>query len=176
MFFLRFFSFFCSVFLSFFHATFLPFFISYTVYSFYSLFYSFFIPPLLLIMLVLWRKPSSWMCLQPPAHSGSSLTDFYTLKMEAICSYETSVYTISTRHHIPEDGVLYGHCRENLKSYLLVLCSDFLVFTSPTLVLYTVLKCLVFPQYCVLSKVFKECWVLGALCLYCVVWQYVCYI
>jgi hypothetical protein len=31
---------------------------------------------------------------------------FYTLKMEAIHSSETSVYTISTQHHIPEDTIL----------------------------------------------------------------------
>jgi hypothetical protein len=30
----------------------------------------------------------------------------YTLKMEAIRSFETSVNTISTRRHIPEDGIL----------------------------------------------------------------------
>jgi hypothetical protein len=32
------------------------------------------------------------------------------------CS-ETSVYTGSTRRHIPEDGILHSHLRENLKSY-----------------------------------------------------------
>jgi hypothetical protein len=45
--------------------------------------------------------------LQPPAHVGSSLADFSTLKMEVICSSETSVYTKSTRRHIPEDGILH---------------------------------------------------------------------
>jgi hypothetical protein len=45
--------------------------------------------------------------LQPPAHAGSSLADFSTLKMEAIRSSETSVYTRSTRRHIPEDGILH---------------------------------------------------------------------
>jgi hypothetical protein len=44
--------------------------------------------------------------LQPPAHAGSS----YTLKMEAICSSETSVNTISTRRHIPEHGILKSTC------------------------------------------------------------------
>jgi hypothetical protein len=43
----------------------------------------------------------------------------YTLKMEAIRSSETSVNKISTRHHIPEDGILQSHSRENLKSYKL---------------------------------------------------------
>jgi hypothetical protein len=38
-----------------------------------------------------------------PAHAGSSLTDFSTLKMEAIRSYETSVHTRPTMRHIPED-------------------------------------------------------------------------
>jgi hypothetical protein len=45
-------------------------------------------------------------CLQPPAHAGSSLADFSTLKMEAIHSSETSVHTRSARRHIPEDGIL----------------------------------------------------------------------
>jgi hypothetical protein len=44
--------------------------------------------------------PSSGM-----THAGSSIADFYTLKMEAIRSSETSVYTISTWRHIPEHGI-----------------------------------------------------------------------
>jgi hypothetical protein len=55
--------------------------------------------------------------LQPHAHAGSSLADFSALKREAIRSYETSVHTRSTRRHIPEDGVLHSHGRENLRSY-----------------------------------------------------------
>jgi hypothetical protein len=47
-----------------------------------------------------------WLSLQPPAHAGSSLADFSTLKMEAIRSSETSVHTRSTQSHIPEDGIL----------------------------------------------------------------------
>jgi hypothetical protein len=47
-----------------------------------------------------------WLSLQPPAHAGSSLADFSTLKMEAICSSETSVHTRSTRPHISEDRIL----------------------------------------------------------------------
>jgi hypothetical protein len=45
--------------------------------------------------------------LQPPSDAGSSLADFSTLKMEAICFSETLVHTRSTRRHIPEDGILY---------------------------------------------------------------------
>jgi hypothetical protein len=42
-----------------------------------------------------------------PDHAGSSLADFSTLKMEAIRYSETWVYfTESSRHHIPEDGIL----------------------------------------------------------------------
>jgi hypothetical protein len=33
------------------------------------------------------------------------------------CLGGTSVNTRSTRRHIPEDGILYSHRRENLKSY-----------------------------------------------------------
>jgi hypothetical protein len=60
----------------------------------------------------------SLLSLQPPAHAGSSLADFSTLKMEAIRSSETSIHTRCTRRHIPEDGILHGHRRENLKSYI----------------------------------------------------------
>jgi hypothetical protein len=56
--------------------------------------------------------------LQLPAHAGSSLADFSTLKMKAIRSSETSVQsTTSTRRHTLEDGILHSHRRENLKSY-----------------------------------------------------------
>jgi hypothetical protein len=44
---------------------------------------------------------------QSPAHAGSSLADFYTLKMEAIRSSETSVKIMSTWLYIPEDSILY---------------------------------------------------------------------
>jgi hypothetical protein len=55
--------------------------------------------------------------LQLPAHAGSSLANFSTLKIEVILSSETSVHTRSKRRHIPEDGILHSHRRENLKSY-----------------------------------------------------------
>jgi hypothetical protein len=60
-----------------------------------------------------------WLSLQPPAHAGFSLADFSTLKMEAILSSETLVHTRCTRRHIPEDGILHSHRRENLRSYML---------------------------------------------------------
>jgi hypothetical protein len=41
-----------------------------------------------------------------------------TLKMEATRSSETSVYNKPTQRHIPEDGILHSHLRENLKSHL----------------------------------------------------------
>jgi hypothetical protein len=49
--------------------------------------------------------------------AGSSFADCSTVKMEAIRSSETSVHTRSTRRHIPGDGILHSHRRENLKSY-----------------------------------------------------------
>jgi hypothetical protein len=45
-----------------------------------------------------------------------------TLKMEAIRSSETLFHTRSTRRHIPEDGILHSHHRENIKSYILLCC------------------------------------------------------
>jgi hypothetical protein len=54
---------------------------------------------------------------EPPAHAGSSLADFSTLKMEMIHSSETSVHTRTTQRHIPENGILHSHCCENLKSH-----------------------------------------------------------
>jgi hypothetical protein len=50
----------------------------------------------------------------------------YTMKMEAIRSCETSVNTISTRRHIPEDGIFHSHRRENLKFYIYTACSNLL--------------------------------------------------
>jgi hypothetical protein len=38
--------------------------------------------------------------------------------MKAMSSSETSVLTITTRRHISEDGILYNHRHENLKSYI----------------------------------------------------------
>jgi hypothetical protein len=57
--------------------------------------------------------------LRPPTHAGSSLANFSTLKMEVIPASEASVYTRSTWRHIPEDGILHRHRRENLKSYII---------------------------------------------------------
>jgi hypothetical protein len=44
------------------------------------------------------------------------LADFSTLKTETIRFSETSVHARSTQLHIPEDGILHSHRRENLKS------------------------------------------------------------
>jgi hypothetical protein len=41
-----------------------------------------------------------------------------TMMMEALSSSETSVLTRETRRNIPEDGIIYSHRRENLKSYI----------------------------------------------------------
>jgi hypothetical protein len=41
-----------------------------------------------------------------------------TLMMEALSSSETSVLTRATRRHIPDDGILHSHRRENLYSYI----------------------------------------------------------
>jgi hypothetical protein len=48
--------------------------------------------------------------LRPPTYAGSWLSDFSTLKMEAIRSSETSVHTRCTLRHIPEGGTLNSDC------------------------------------------------------------------
>jgi hypothetical protein len=40
-----------------------------------------------------------------------------TLVRKATCSSGTSVLTRATRRHIPEDGILHSHHRENLEAY-----------------------------------------------------------
>jgi hypothetical protein len=47
-----------------------------------------------------------------------------TLMKETLRFSETSVLTRTTRRNIPEDDIIYGHRRENLKSYIPSLCSS----------------------------------------------------
>jgi hypothetical protein len=46
----------------------------------------------------------------------STSTIVVTLMMEGICSSETSVLTRTTRHQIPQEGIIHSHRLENLNS------------------------------------------------------------
>jgi hypothetical protein len=51
----------------------------------------------------------------------------FTMMIQAIRSSEMSVRTRATRRHIPDDGILQIHRRENFKSYkiaLLMYCNE----------------------------------------------------
>jgi hypothetical protein len=49
-------------------------------------------------------------------NTGFLLGCFSTLKMEVICSSETSLHTQTTRRYIPEDGNVHNYRCENLNT------------------------------------------------------------
>jgi hypothetical protein len=51
----------------------------------------------------------------------------FTLMMEAIRAFQTSVHKRAMRRHIPEDGMFHSHRLENFKSYSELLFVIFLV-------------------------------------------------
>jgi hypothetical protein len=52
------------------------------------------------------------------ANAVPSSPNLSMMMMDGIRSSETSVLTVATRYHMPEDGILHSHRRENLKSYI----------------------------------------------------------
>jgi hypothetical protein len=68
--------------------------------------------------------------LQVTANVVPSALILFTLMMEVIRSPETSVLIRAVWRHIPEDGILLSHPRENLKS-----CIFFIVFLYNVLLL-----------------------------------------
>jgi hypothetical protein len=72
---------------------------------------------------IFWDVALCRSCLQQPARAGSSLTDFSTLKMEAIRSSKTSVHRRSTQCHIPQTGIL--QVKKKVKDWFNGLAADF---------------------------------------------------
>jgi hypothetical protein len=68
-----------------------------------------------------------WLQTESPVEN----TQLYTFNIEAICSSETSVHTLSTWRHTPEDGILHSHRRENLKSYTYVIYLITVSYATP---------------------------------------------
>jgi hypothetical protein len=67
------------------------------------------------------KFPASQLLGLPPAFTLISWSAYSTLKMEAICFFETSVEfqrTTGYYTYIPEDSTLHNHRCENLKSYM----------------------------------------------------------
>jgi hypothetical protein len=58
-----------------------------------------------------------WLYLIVTANVIPSSPILVALMLELLRSSETSVITRVIRRHIPKDGILHGHRRENLKSY-----------------------------------------------------------
>jgi hypothetical protein len=75
------------------------------------------------LLLSSWRMESSgiWCRLCAPVRSSISeeciSPILFTLIKEKIRSSEPSVLTWATRRHIPQDGILHSHRRDNQKSY-----------------------------------------------------------
>jgi hypothetical protein len=96
------------------------------------------LPLYFLLLFHVVHSPCSYIagCFRQVAQSAAtrsrwfSLADFFTLKIEAIHSYETSDYTRSTRRHIPEDGILYSRSCESLKSYRNVQCCLYILMST----------------------------------------------
>jgi hypothetical protein len=66
------------------------------------------------------------------------------MMMEAVRSSEMLVLTTAMWRHIPEDGILYSHCHEDLTSYkftaayfLLYSCLHFCIFLNKSEVYFT---------------------------------------
>jgi hypothetical protein len=54
--------------------------------------------------------------------AGYLLGLLFSLKIEAVCFFETYVNFYWTKqHHIPQNSTLHGHCCENLKSSIFIL-------------------------------------------------------
>jgi hypothetical protein len=79
------------------------------------------LPPSILIQLGVFDW---WLSLLATCSRWFLTCGLFTLKLEAIRSFEMSVHTRSTWRHIPEDGILHSYRCENIKSYIIDKCSD----------------------------------------------------